>query len=312
MNNSWSNELRTIESSDKYIPDVIRWRLLYDWTNLRKFAFNATTNLFRWCDSTWWRSLKRARTRSNEPSRQSAIDQPHFREISPWKRRRMNRVPRACGTVRANTKTVGCSMHKAVQFWRFSFSLFLSLLFPSFSFSPFLSFLFIDVSSGRVHLLIRTSCTKKTGSVSLYTRYCSDKKITGTVTLRLSLGRSNRRQRGCAGKWWRKDWHDGWKERDGHSVGSKSWQRWEDWGRRGQVEKKEKSSRDDEGDVLYRSHLKTSTFCCRGLLASFSFRLFFFFLFFLVAFYATRIDKNTGTYPLSIPSQPSILRCSFS
>lgn len=41
------------------------------------------------------------------------------------------------------------------------------------------------------------------------------------MTLRLSLGRSNRRQRGHAGKWWRKDWRDGWKERDGHSVGSK-------------------------------------------------------------------------------------------
>lgn len=144
----WSNELRTIESSDKYVPDVIRWGLLYDWTNLRKFAFNAATNLFRWCDSTW-RSLKRARTRSNEPSRQSAIDQPHFREISPWKRRRMNRVPRACGTVRANTKTVGCSTHKAVQFWRFSFSLFLSLLFFFFFFSvPFFSFYRCFIWSG--------------------------------------------------------------------------------------------------------------------------------------------------------------------
>lgn len=59
--------------------------------------------------------------------------------------------------------------------------------------------------------------------------------------------------------------------------------------------------------MLYRSHLKTSTFCCRGLVASFSFRLFFF-LFFSVAFYATRIDKNTGTYPFSIALQSSILR----
>lgn len=33
------------------------------------------------------------------------------------------------------------------------------------------------------------------------------------MTLRLSLGRSNRRQRGRAGKWWRKDWRDGWKEK---------------------------------------------------------------------------------------------------
>lgn len=45
-------------------------------------------------------------------------------------------------------------------FFPLPFSFFFPSSSPS-SFSPFLSFLFIDVSSGRIHLLIRTSCTKK-------------------------------------------------------------------------------------------------------------------------------------------------------
>lgn len=49
-------------------------------------------------------------------------------------------------------------------------------------------------------------------------------------------------------------------------------------------------------------HLLLSRSGCVVFLSS------FFFLFFSVAFYATRIDKNTGTYPFSIALQSSILR----
>lgn len=49
-------------------------------------------------------------------------------------------------------------------------------------------------------------------------------------------------------------------------------------------------------------HLLLSRSGCVVFLSS------FFFLFFSVAFYATRIDKNTGTYPFSIALQSSIFQ----
>lgn len=93
-------------------------------------------------------ALKSARTRSNEPSRQSAIDQPHFREISPWKRRRMNCVTTAARVWYRARNSMPREHHRHN------------------SLVPF-PFLFIDVSSARVHLLIRMSCNERPGSVAV-------------------------------------------------------------------------------------------------------------------------------------------------
>ena len=134
------------------------------------------------------------------------------------------------------------------------------------------------------------------------------------MTLRLSLGRSNRKQRGHAGKWWRKDWRDGWKERDGHSVGSKKLTEMEGSRKKRIGEEKEKEFKGRRGWCAIsiapeNIHLLLPRSGLRRFPFVFFFFFFFFFLFFSVAFYATRIDKNTGTYPLSIALQPSILRC---
>lgn len=118
----------------KFPPSPGGYDVLRELINPRKkFIFDTVISLFRHVRLAG-DVLKRARTRSNEPSRQSAIDQPHFTEISPWKRRRVNRVrarDRAHNsTPRENTGAPGLKTAPGSE---------KSLSSPAFFFVPFFS-----------------------------------------------------------------------------------------------------------------------------------------------------------------------------
>ena len=187
-------------------------------------------------------------------------------------------------------------------------------------------FSFIDVSSGRVHLLIRTRLLEKhVGYASGFscTRCCSDKKITGTVTLRLSLGRSRRRQRGRAAA--RERTEEGFTPRLKREAERRPFRRLEKGdedaqiqGRERQMQRKEKEFKRRRGWYTISIAPETPTFCCRGLVASLSFpsSLFFlplsfpFFLFF--SFYfppcAMCIDKKHWRAPNPLSALRNIFR----
>lgn len=163
---------------------------------------------------------------------------------------------------------------------------------------------FIDVSSGRVHLLIRTSSSKRHGyaTVSLPRAAAQTRKLQGPWHWDFHWDAAGEDKEGVAGEDRRGSTTRGELERErrdyGHSVGSKRWRRRRDRGEEDRW-RKEKSLGDDEGDVLYRSHLEHPPFAARGrscvaflFIAFFSCLLFLLFLSFLLFF-----SYSTGLSP---------------
>lgn len=105
-----------------------------DLINLRKFIFWRGNQVVSPAPIHHCDVLKRARTRSNEPSRQPAIDQPHFTEISPWKRRRVNPRGRSQFGAAKNANAPGLKMGNGR--WGSNSENFFSPLFFCFSCSP--------------------------------------------------------------------------------------------------------------------------------------------------------------------------------